>query len=225
MNPVATILMSLMDDVRLGSSLPELLCRDACRRLPLRGAAIALMDHSGLVEQVAGSDDRAVVLQDLQRSLGEGPCVDAYRTGRLVLDPDLAARGGDRWPTYTAAALDAGVRAVFCYPLQIGGIRLGVLELCGHGPGMLDDDSLGLALHYVDAAVSILLHLQSLDTGHAVIAFRSHPEIHQATGMVSVQAGVSLTEALLLVRGYSFAEDRALADVARDVVSRKLSFA
>jgi hypothetical protein len=234
------ILMSLMDGVHEDASLPELLCRDASARLGSSGAGIALMDSSGVIEGVVGSDERASALETLQLTLGEGPCVDAFHTGALVLLADLADDGRRRWPGYAPAAHELGVRAVFSYPLRIGAIRMGVFDVFRDAVGMLDDDELALALDYVDVAILILLHLQSLDLetemgdhvggverfGHPAFdtAFRGHPEVHQATGMVSVQAGVGLREALLLLRAHAYAQDRTLTDVARDVVDRRLRF-
>ncbi|MFD0630267.1 ANTAR domain-containing protein [Catenulispora yoronensis] len=49
-------------------------------------------------------------------------------------------------------------------------------------------------------------------------------EVHQATGMISVQLGVSLAEALVRLRAHAWAADRLLADVAADVVARRLRF-
>jgi hypothetical protein len=237
MTPVGEILVSLMDDVRLGLSLPELLCRDACRKLPISAAGIALMNRDGVIESMVGSDERAETLEELQLTLGEGPCVDAFTTGRLALHPDVAARGAERWPAYARAVLDMGVQALFSFPLRIGGIRFGALDMFRDETGRFDDDEFSLALHYVDAAVQILLYLQANDRAEPVdeplsdgsrrsleVAFRGHPEVHQATGMVSIQAGVGLIEALLLLRAYAFANERTVPEVARDVVELRLTF-
>jgi len=52
----------------------------------------------------------------------------------------------------------------------------------------------------------------------------SRAEVHQATGMVLAQLGVSAAEALARLRAYAFVEQRLLIDVARDVVARALVF-
>lgn len=233
--PAAEILISLMDEVRSGLSLPELLCRDARRRLPISAAGIALMSQHGVIELAVGSDDRAAELEELQLTLGEGPCIDSFTTGRLVLHADLSAPGSDRWPAYTPAALQMGVRGLISYPLRIGGIQLGVLDLYRDQPGLLDDADLSLALHYADAAVMLVLYLQTGVEGgeeeadsstirRLELEFHGHPEVHQATGMVSVQAAVGLTEALLLLRARAFAEGRTVAAVAREVIDRAIVF-
>ena len=243
MNPAGEILLSVMDSgVGSGASLPVLLCEDACRRLPVTGVGITLVDADGQVARVAASDPLTSNLEDLQLSLGEGPAPEAGRSGRLVMVPDLSTVAPGRWPAYTPEVLDRGVQAVMAYPLRIGRIRLGVLSLYRSEPGSLDDPDLALALHYADAAVLVLLHLQSLDgyggrrdavpgaDGLPPVdtalerAFQGQPAVHQATGMVSAQAQVGLKEALLLLQAHAFAEEVTICEVAHAVVERRMSF-
>ena len=49
-------------------------------------------------------------------------------------------------------------------------------------------------------------------------------EVHQATGRISVQAGVSLADALVLLRAYAFSRDRPISDVASDVATGRVRF-
>ncbi len=234
MTEVGDILRALLEHAGDGGTLPELLCQDACRRLPVDLAGICVMNGSGGIELTVGSDAAAERLEELQLTMGEGPCMDAFETSRVALYPDFDG-GGERWPAYAAAARSQGVRSMFSFPLRIGGIRLGVLDLFATAPARLTEDELTLALHYVDAAVLILLHLQaqgSFAPGDAAdpprqpadLAFREHTEIHQATGMVAVQAGVGLASALVLLRAHAFSTDRPLSEVALDVLERRLDF-
>ena len=48
-----------------------------------------------------------------------------------------------------------------------------------------------------------------------------HFTVHNAAGMVSVQEGISVTEALIRLRAFAFSSDRLLAEVARDVIARR----
>lgn len=245
MTPVGEILLALMErGAASGTSLPQLLCEDACSNLPIMGAGITLMDADGLIVRSASSDEVTARLEELQVSLGEGPALAAFSSGRLVLVPDFGTLDPGRWPAYTPAAQDAGVRAVMAYPLRIGGIHLGVLSLYRAAPGVMDDPDLARALLYADAAVLILLHLQSLADQHGLpegvratangsdcaldhpieVAFPGQPEVHQATGMVSAQVEVGLREALLLLRAHAYSEGVPIAEVARAVVDRNLSF-
>jgi GAF domain-containing protein len=169
-------------------------------------------------------------LEELQFLLGEGPCLDAFASRRPVLVPDLSDGATGRWPGYAPALHDRGVRAVFAFPLQIGAARLGALDIFRDEVGSLTDDQFRDALTFADIAVTTLLDGQARAApGTAadglddeVVGQRA--ELFQAQGMVAVQLGVSLADALARLRAYAYAEDKALGDVARDVVARRVSF-
>lgn len=226
---VAQILSSLMEDQDT-ATLPERLCAMCADALPVTGVGMALMTDNGHEGVVAATDGPAKLMEDLQFSLGEGPCLDASTQGGPVLQPDLAISGERRWPVFGPAVLEAGIAAIFAFPLQVGKIRLGVLDLYRSTSGNLDDEELIDALAFADAAVVILLHLQNqTSNGNGLHPQLSDPlgnrsEIHQATGMIGVQAAVGLANALLLLRGHAFAAERSVLEVARDVVARRLRF-
>lgn len=210
-------------------TLPALLCEMSARELPMTGAAIVLQSSAGLDRVVAATAGVATVAEALQFELGEGPGVDALQQDGPVLRSDLDVTQG-RWPLFAPAALAAGVRAAFAFPLQVGGIRLGVFDLYRDTSGGLLDGALAESLAFAGAATSVLLHLQSLaqagvDLHPALTGYSAdRAEIHQATGMISVQAGVTLVEALLLLRARAFAADRTMLELSRDVLARRLRF-
>ena len=229
---VRDILVSILSDTpERPASLPQRLCSAAASSLTVTGVGMAMMTDRGHEGVVGATDGAARTMEDLQFSLGEGPCLDASTQGRPVLQPDLARTAPQRWLGFGPAVLEAGVAAIFAFPLNIGGIRLGVLDLYRDTPGNLDQAEVRVALTYADAASVLLLHLQSQmgpDEGlhpQLVDGVSGRPEVHQATGMISVQAAVGLTEALLLLRAHAFAHDRPIIDVAHDVVQRRLRFA
>lgn len=212
-----------------GRSVVETLCAASVAALPVSGAGLALMTNAGHGGTVAATDGPATAMENLQETLGEGPCIDAFREGRPVLHSDLTATGMVRWPGFAPAALEAGVTAAFAFPLQVGAIRLGVLDFYREAAGSLSTSELALALDFAAAATSVLLDLQAeLPPGrlhpHLEDAAASHREIHQATGMITVQASVGMTEALLLLRARAYAEARPLRDLAKDVVGRRVTF-
>ena len=221
---VAEILSAVRADARDDDALPDSLVRLCARRLPVTGVGLALMTDEGPAGTVAASDAGAMQLEELQFTLGQGPCVDASRTGRPVLAPDLAATSPSTWPQFGAGADAAGLRAVFALPLQVGGIRLGVLDLYRDTAGELARKELADALSFADAATQLLLDMQAQDTAlgipppHALALLDDRAEVHQATGVVSVRAGVTLAQALSLLRARAYAEGRPIADLARDVL-------
>jgi GAF domain len=223
---VAEILRAARVDSHDGtSSLPACLAAACVRSLPVSGAGLALMTDDGPAGTLAATDGAAKQLEELQFALGEGPCVDASRTGRPVLQPDLARTAPLRWPGFCSGALESGVRAVFAFPLRVGAIRLGVLDLYRDEAGPLTTAELAEALSFADAATLLLLHAQAGTAAPGAFpVLDDRAEVHQATGVVSVQAAVGLAEALVLLRARAFADHRALGDLARDVLSGTVDF-
>ncbi len=76
----------------------------------------------------------------------KGPCVDASTRGRPVLQPDLGRTTPELWTGFGPAALEPGIEAIFAFPLQVGGIRLGVLDLSRESAGTLNPSQLAEAL-------------------------------------------------------------------------------
>ncbi len=110
----------------------------------------------------------------------------------------------------------------------MGAIRVGVLDLYRDRPGPLDPEQLREARHHADAATALVLHLQSVAPtdalGATLVVADDRAEVHQATGVVSVQAGVTLPQALVLLRARAYAEDRPVWDLARAVLARTVNF-
>jgi ANTAR domain-containing protein len=179
------------------------------------------------------TDEVSGLLAELQMTLGEGPGPDAAASGGAVLASDLGdGEAGRRWPVFAPAARQAGASAIFVFPLRIGAIRAGVMGLYRERPGPLSDSHLGDALVFADTATLLLLNAQDQAAGEAEagsgpggqpadLALR-RAEIDQATGMLTEQLGVGIAEAFIRLRAYAYAHDRALSDLARDIVARRL---
>jgi hypothetical protein len=206
------------------------ICHACVAGLDVDGAAISLLTTSPSRHTLAVTDETAGLLEDLQFTLNEGACMEAATTGRPVLVADIEESVQvARWPIFAAAvAQRTAARALFALPLQWGVVNLGVLDLYRATPGALVDAQLWDALSAADTAALMLLGLRT-DPGDGAGGWLDHAvghraEIHQATGMVLMQLGVSAAEALARMRGHAFVHDRLLIDVARDVVARRLVF-
>jgi hypothetical protein len=121
------------------------------------------------------------------------------------------------------------VHAIFAFPLQVGAVRIGVLDLYRDTPGHLTTLELADAEAFADAATVLLLYLQDHpgpDGEPTALTgpIDSRAEVHQATGMITVQLGISLTEALLRLRAHAYDSGQSVTDVAADVVGRRLHF-
>jgi hypothetical protein len=224
------ILADVLTGADEGEDIPKRMLAACTRALPVTGAGLALMTERGPGGMLAATDGPAALLEHLQFTLGEGPCVDSARTGRPVHSDDLERSGKSLWPRFTSGALDAGVRAVFAFPLGVAQIRIGVLDLYRDTPGPLPEPALDDAESYADATTLLLLHLHAeRPLGDAATRWADgladSSAVHQATGMVSVQSNVSLEDALLVLRARAFASERTLDAVARDVVDRVIRIA
>jgi hypothetical protein len=179
------------------------------------------------------TDEVSERLAELQLTFGEGPSLDASASGGPVLAADLTdEESGRRWPVFASAACRAGAAAVFAFPLVVRAIRAGTIGLYRDRPGGLSGAQLGDALVFADTAALLLLDVQAQgpaghEPGHGPggqpAALGLHrAEIDQATGMLTEQLGVSITEAFVRLRAYAYANDLQLTDLARDIVARRL---
>lgn len=205
----------------------ERLCTVCPDIVGVDGAGVMLMSGDVPRGSLCATDAVSHRIEDLQYTLGEGPCVDAYRQDRVVAEPDLAEPVMRRWHAFTPPALEAGARAVFGFPLRVGTVRLGALNLYRDRPSQLSADEHANALVMADITARWVLEAQAgapFDTVAAELEISAdfHFAVHNAAGMVSVQLGVSVAEALIRLRAYAFGQDRLLADVAQDVITRKL---
>lgn len=174
-------------------------------------------------------------LAEVQLTLGEGPCHDVLATAAPVLAADLGdVQSSRRWPAFTPEARQFGAAAVYVFPLVIGAIRAGVMGLYRSSPGPLSSPGLGDCLLLADTATVLLLDGLGDGGGPAADGDGPRPagqppelaahraEIDQATGMLTVQLGVRVAEAFARLRAYAYTHDRRLADVAADIVARRL---
>jgi hypothetical protein len=204
-------------------------CRACVTWLPMTGASITVMDGAQGQESVCATGPVASRIDELQFSLGEGPCVQAFTTGRAVLVSDIADPTEGRWPMFASAAAETGARGMYVFPLQAGASRLGVLDCYRDRPGPLEDTELAGALLAADAAMWALLdHVdgpagptgRGQASGYDGSAL-GRAEVHQATGMLMVQAGTTAAVALAALRAAAFMDGRGIVEVAADVVARR----
>lgn len=205
------------------------LCEVSAEITDATGAGVMLMSGDLPRGSVCTTGDVSARIEELQYTLGEGPCVDAYRESRPVLESDLARPAMSRWPAFTGPALDAGVRALFGFPLRIGVVRLGALNLYRDRPEPLTDDQHADALVVAEVTARAVLALQAdAPPGGLAAALDEGADfryvVHQASGMVAAQLDISVGQALIRLRAHAFSNDRPLTDVARDVVARRLRF-
>ncbi|MEU3791188.1 GAF and ANTAR domain-containing protein [Streptomyces fructofermentans] len=214
-------------------------CTAAVAALPVGGAGMSAMSLNRASHPLCSTDSVSQHLEELQLTLGEGPCVDAYVLRSTVLCPDLLAGELQRhWTVFADAALEAGARAVFAFPLQIGTVSPGVLDLYSSRAVELDTEEVADAMAFADAATLILLAAR---IGETSVPFENHAagtgqqdtnppddlggyraEIDQATGILMVQLDVGFEEAFIRLRAHAYARGTRISAVAADVIAHRL---
>ena len=201
--------------------------------LPVNGASIVVRSGPDSTQLVHATDDVVAQLDELQFTLGEGPCLDAFRRREPVLVADLGSTDAfARWPGFAHEATQAGALAAFAFafPLQLGTAPFGTVELYRDEPGELSERDTAIALLIVDELVSVVLDdLTGRDhrlapSGANPVPLFGRAEIPQATGMIAVQLAVSIPEALAQLRAAAFAAHRPILEIAEDVIARRLVF-
>jgi diguanylate cyclase (GGDEF)-like protein len=167
--------------------------------LPITAAGVTLISEGRAPRYVAASDLSALRFERLQTELGEGPCLTAYETGEAVSIPDLSA--GDLFPRFAPAAIDAGLAAVFTFPLRGGQGRLGALDLYRDAPGELDQQDMAAAQTLADVAAVYLLNAQARDEARATSDHFRHSAQHDSL--------TGLPNRLLLAQRLTHAAQRA----------------
>ncbi len=220
------LLVSIVPDDGRTAGLVEL-CTAGVELVEVSGAGIMLMTGDEPQAALYATNPVSELIEELQFTYGEGPCIDAHNHGVPVAEADLADPVVQRWAAFSRGAVAGGVRAVFGFPIQVGSVRLGALNLYRNVAGPLTATQHADALVVADSSARTIIATQidaapgalgaELEAGTALRLV-----VHQATGMVAVQLGVGVTEALVRLRAFAFAQSRLVADVAADVVARRV---
>jgi hypothetical protein len=197
-------------------------CRAAVEALGTNGAGLTLItkSHTG---PICSHGEFASIGEDLQLSLGEGPCGDAFETRELVEVTNLSSSGGERWPMFSKAMTEAGVTSLASFPLRIGGARFGALTLYRSSFGELSFEQVADGYVVTQIASHLIIAGQAQVGEDSVIpeieaGFVRMEPVHQATGMVMVELGIGAEDALARLRGAAFGSGRTLLDMAINIV-------
>ncbi|MGO4691480.1 GAF and ANTAR domain-containing protein [Glaciibacter sp. 2TAF33] len=204
------------------------LCAPFVGALPVAGAAVSILGETFGTETVCASDKQAARLDELQIDIGEGPCWQARSTRRPVLTGDVQRGSQSSWPVFSEAIRNDGVGALFAFPLIVGSLVIGAVDLYAREPGSLTETQVegaeGLA---AIAARQVLRKALSESDRYGLDdpetdARLSRRVVHQATGMVLAQLGLSASDALIVIRGHAFSAGRSVREVATEIVERRL---
>lgn len=194
------------------------------------GAAVAIMtDDASTRDLLYATDTAAERIDELQFTIGEGPCLEAFIRGHAQLEADL----GDPtsfadWPTFATEVIDElGVHGVFAFPLFTGGARLGVLELYRRRRDTFTAEQLTISQAAADTVADAVTDI--LATAYDWTASGTHrrprgpfrflrSDVNIAAGILAVQLGVSSTDAFARLRARAYADSRSISSLAYDIM-------
>ena len=184
---------------------------------------LLLADQRGHLQFMAGSDENVKLLELFQIQNREGPCLDAFRSARPVINADLQAAGA-RWPRFAPRATAAGFRSVHAFPLRLRSEVIGALNLFGADVGAFDEADVQIVQAVADVATIGLLQERTIHRSEVLTeqlqgALNSRIVIEQAKGAIAQARGVSVDEAFAKMRSYARGTNRRLSEVAHAVVT------
>lgn len=222
----ATLADTLVDDYDTFELLQTLVA-SSVELLDVDAAGILLADRNNDLELVASTSEASRLVEMIQLSAEEGPCVDSFRLGVPVVVPDITA-DATRWPRFAELASLQGFSSVFAVPLRLRKMTIGTLNLFRTTSSTLDDYETRAAQAMADVATIGILHertLRASDTAREQLerALQSRVTIEQAKGVIAFMSSISVEEAFNRLRSHARSARRPLAEVALDVVERRLT--
>ena len=216
---------TLVDDYDVVDLLTGL--ADRCvSLLDVSAAGVMLASPEASLGLVASSSEAMRLLELFELQTQEGPCLDAFRTGQSVEHENLQA-GSGRWPSFSAAALQAGFASALALPLRLREATLGALNLLRVTRAPMDEADVIVARAFADlATLSIIQHRTAAESQRLneqlSSALTSRVVIEQAKGVIAERADVDLAEAFSRLRSYARNHNRRLTDVARAAIDGTL---
>jgi GAF domain-containing protein len=229
---LARTLVELADTLVVGFDVVELLTvlADRCVEVLEVGAAgLMLVAPDGNLKVMASSSEAMRLLELFELQTQEGPCLDCYRTGRPVVNQDLAVTNG-RWPRFSSEALAAGFHSVHALPMRLRGTVLGALNLFHVEPGDMPQSDIDSAQALADVAtIAILQRRASLEAQvlneQLHNALNSRIVIEQAKGIIAERKSLNMEQAFSTLRAHARNHNRPLVEVAESVIDGSLSAA
>lgn len=199
------------------------LVEDCARLLDVAAAGLLLADPGGVLHLLAATSEHARSLEVFQLQREEGPCLDAFHTGKQVGVPDVEAEA-TRWPRFAIAAAQEGFASVHAIPMRLRDDVLGALNLFGTSPGILDGDDLNLAQALAHVATLALVRQNDALTAGSVLpglqaAVASRATLEIAKGVLAEVLKIDPQEAFLRLRGYAHDHGEHLTTLAHTVVA------
>ncbi len=193
---------------------------------PVNGATVATVGPVMGNETVSATNDVARRLDEVQFDLGEGPCWDALGQSEPVVERDFFRNGPRRWPSLYSAVRGEQIGSIFAFPLTVGPLRVGAVDLYARIPMELDEAQQQRASALAAAvAQRVVREALASDTAHSLPETPySRRIVHQATGVVLAQVDVTPEDALLLIQTHAFSAGLSMMELSEQILAREVAF-
>ncbi|MFP5219369.1 MAG: GAF and ANTAR domain-containing protein [Actinomycetes bacterium] len=191
--------------------------------LGVRGAGVSVVDDSGRLRPVTGINQLTLELETVEEELQEGPCVDAFRRGEVVVVDDIREPELARWPRWARTALERDVHSVLGIPLCVRAEPLGAMNIYSGERRSWHPSEVRVARVLTDMAASYVANASDLEESRRTTeqlreALQSRIVIEQAKGIISAEQRCSVDDAFRILREHSRRHSASLRDVAHAVV-------
>jgi GAF domain-containing protein len=186
------------------------------------GTTLMLVDRDQVLRNLAASDRRAALLEELQAEHGEGPCVDAFEDKEPVATDDLGQE--DRWPAFSPDAARRHLLAVLASPIPYSEQAVGVVAVFAGEPHPWTEAEREAIIAFTELVALLILNaMEARERGRLAAelqaALDSRVVIEQAKGVLVGRHGLTTREAFERLRSQARDQRRPLPEVARAVVS------
>jgi GAF domain-containing protein len=194
--------------------------------LGVDAAGVMLADTHGQLRVAAASSERARLLELFELQNDEGPCLDAFRTGRQVSWVDQPPNEPTPWPLFAPHLRTEGFSSVHAVPMRLRRQVIGALNLFGQPPVQLPAEDVRVAQAFADIATIAILQERLVKEREVLAAqlqtaLDSRVVIEQAKGVLAERLGFDMDTAFSTLRDAARRTNRRLSDVARDVVDSR----
>jgi GAF domain-containing protein len=230
---LASIFVEVADTLVEDFDLVEFLQMLTERAADLVGAAavgLLLADGRGRLEFMAGSTEDVKALELFQIQAHEGPCLEAFRRGRAVINANLS-EATPKWPRFAPRATAIGYLSVHAFPLRLRTRVIGALNVFGDVKGgNFDETDVPIMQALADIAAIALMQERAIRRGEMLTeqlqgALNSRVVIEQAKGAIAQATGGTVDEAFVTIRGYARRHNRKISEVAQLIVADPATWA